>query len=249
MLSFMKEEGLKDTLSGPGNEQSNNPAELGGETQAPGNQPAEKEADQEYLTVAAKSSKVRKSTIMLVVMFVAGAACLGLMILKSSPETALAGNSETEDGQIDRAIMRLTGVKSEMFKGIDRIVKKFYEFSDVKQVRVNELAKNPFEQDIFVGGAGKMPDTKGGLSLEEQRKRRERLARQSKKLSLLSIVDSDAGRCCMIDDKILYEADSINGFIVRRIGDDFVELEQTLQGEQPEQTASETIKLVLKLSE
>ena len=35
---------------------------------------------------------------------------------------------------------------------MDEIVQKFYEFSDVFQVKVGELAKNPFEVEGFVQG-------------------------------------------------------------------------------------------------
>ena len=56
-------------------------------------------------------------------------------------------------------------------------------------------------------------------------------------LQLLSIMQSDQGNCCMINDRILYEGDSIRGFKVCRIGDSFVKLKY------------EDVEIVLKLSE
>ncbi|MHC4722572.1 MAG: hypothetical protein ACYS6I_07670, partial [Planctomycetota bacterium] len=56
-------------------------------------------------------------------------------------------------------------------------------------------------------------------------------------MQLLSIIQSDQGNCCMIDDRILYEGDSIRGFKVREIGDTAVKLQ------------SQESEIVLKLSE
>ena len=44
---------------------------------------------------------------------------------------------------------------------MDEIVKKFYEFSDVVQVKVGELAKNPFEVEGFT------KDLKTGVVVED----------------------------------------------------------------------------------
>jgi hypothetical protein len=56
-------------------------------------------------------------------------------------------------------------------------------------------------------------------------------------MQLLSIVATDTGKCCVIDDKRLYEGDSIRGFNVRQIGDSTVLLE------------SDGVEIILKLSE
>ena len=72
--------------------------------------------EQEYLTVATQGKDVRKSTILLGILFITGLACLGFMIKKSSPQTASAETVDIEEVQIEAAIARLTGVKSEMFQ-------------------------------------------------------------------------------------------------------------------------------------
>jgi len=137
------------------------------------------------------------------------------MIKKSAPRAATASSSGTEETQIEKAIARLTGVGSEMFKRMDQIVKKFYEFSDVRQVRVSELVKNPFERKIFLADAPKNPE---GIKEPE-------LLRPPPDLQLLVIWQTDEVYSCMINDKILYEGDTIEGFKVVQIGDDFVKLE------------------------
>ncbi|MHC4604467.1 MAG: hypothetical protein ACYS6W_14175, partial [Planctomycetota bacterium] len=159
------------------------------------------------------------------------------MIKKSTPPTAAASDG-TEETQIEKAIARLTGVRSEMFNRMDEIVQKFDEFSDVKQVQTNELAKNPFELETFLDNAEQNSDTgEWTYDTEAERMRQQRLRQQAKNLLLLSIMISDQGNRCMINDRILYEGDSIKGFKVCQIGDSFVKLE------------SEGVEITKKLSE
>jgi hypothetical protein len=199
--------------------------------------PNAEQQEQEYIAVSAQSKNVRKTTYLLAVLFGIGLLCLWFMIKKSTPQTTGAAES-TAETQIEAAITRLTGVKSEMFSGLDKIVKKFYEFSDVQQVQVNELVKNPFKHEIFLGNLKKNSDNEeGNLDIDEEMMRQQQLIQQTKHLQLLSIMQSDKSNCCMIDDEILYEGDSIRGFKVSQIGDSFVKLE------------SEGTEILLKLSE
>ncbi|GAG75694.1 unnamed protein product [marine sediment metagenome] len=102
------------------------------------------------------------------------------------------------------------------------IVKKFYQFSDVQQVDVHELVKNPFELET-------------AYSVEQIADRKEK--RNANEMQLLCIMQSEQGNCCMIDDRILYEGNSIKGFKVCQISDSTVSLE------------SGDLEITLKLSE
>jgi len=228
MLSFMREQELEDSsVQKP-------PAAAGG-TPTAGTEGAQ---EQEYLTVAADDKNVRKSTMRLAALFAIGLLCLLFMIKKSTPQRATASAVGTEDPQIELAITRLTGVRSEMFNRMDEIVRKFYEFSDVQQVNVEELAKNPFKNEIFLGNIKKISDTEERDSdIDIEMMRQQQLRQQAKDMQLLSIMQSERGNCCMIDDRILYEGDSIKSFTVKQISDSFVKL------------ASEGIEIILKLSE
>lgn len=194
--------------------------------------------EQEYLTVAAHNKTARKSTILLAALFGAGLLCLLFMIKKSTPQKATAATISTEQAQIEAAIARLTGVRTEMFGRMDEIVRKFYEFSDVQQINVNELTKNPFRYEIFLGSLKEISDTEEGDSdIDIETMRQQQLRQQAKNMELLSIMQSDEGNCCMIDDSILYEGDSIKGFRVKQISDSFVKLD------------SKGVEIILKLSE
>ena len=231
MLSFMREQGFEDSLAQEPPKSSNGEAKQNRVPKPPA-QPAEKTQEQQYLSVAAQGKNVRKTTMLLAVLFVIGLLCLWFMIKKSSPQTATAASVGDEKTQIEIAIARLTGAGSEMFNRMDQIVKKFYEFSDVQQVRVYELAKNPFEHQIFLANVDENSDTKEvDIDTESM------LRQQTRNMELLTICQTNQGNCCMIDDVILYEGDTIRGFKVCRITDTFVRLE------------SEGIEIVLKLSQ
>jgi len=230
MLSFLRDQSLEDL---PAEKKMNTTAD-----KAPGDG-TEKSQESEYLTVAAQGKRVRKSTTLLAVLFIIGLLCLWFMIKKSTPKAASATAGKTEDTLIETAIARLTGVKSAMFSRMDEIVGKFYEFSDVPQVKVNELAKNPFElETTFLTNLEEEPGAEGkGDEIDANMLRQQQMRRKSQGLQLWSIMQSNQGNRCMIDDKILLEGDSIKGFKVRQIGDIFVKLE------------SNGVEIVLKLSE
>jgi len=241
MLSFLQDQELED-VSGQ------KASGAGGSSAAE----ADKQKDeQQYLTVSAHNKTVRNTTMLLAALFVIGLLCLLFMIKKSTPQTASAELADTEETQIEQAITRLTGIRSEMFQGLERIVNKFYEFSDVQQVKVDELAKNPFKLELFLDSLKGISDSEeGGFRISPEMIRQQQLQGQAEKMQLLSIMQSEQGNCCMIDDRILYEADSIKGFTVRQIGDSFVKLVETRK---PYNGASEnqpeSIEIILKLSE
>ena len=213
MLRFLKDENLEDKQKQTAN---GNPD---AKTQSASGQP-----NGEYLTVAKRSRDVRKTTSLLAISFGIGLLLIWFMIRTSVPKTASAATSDAETSQIEVAIARLTGISSEMFVGVEKIVKKFYEFSDVKQVGVDELAKNPFKQELLLANAKEKSDIGEVLTLDASLARR-RLNERLRNLRLSSIVRSNKGNCCMINDSILYQGDSINGFEITQIGDNFVKLE------------------------
>lgn len=215
MLSFLKDQ----------EHETNSAEQVPANTGEPGKRAdttatRETAGEQEYLTVASREKQVRKSSILLIILFCSGLLCLWFMVKKSVPQAAKAAVN-SEEVQIETAIARLTGVKSEMYSRMDEIVKKFYQFNDVQQVQVSDLIKNPFTLDMF---AGKPLETSESISSEE-RFRMEMTKQESKRMQLFSIMASNGRNCCMIDDKILYEGDSIKGFKVVKIGDNFVRLD------------------------
>jgi preprotein translocase subunit SecG len=239
MLSFMREQG-GESLPGE---------QVAGSDQRDSGAP-DKGENQEFLTVAANSKNLRRSTIVVAVLVAVGLAGLGYMIRKSQPQAAYGKPVKEEENKIEVAISRLTGVSSEMVSRMDEIVNKFYEFSDVFQVGVGELVKNPFEVEMFMGAM-----KEEGPSAEDQAAKaaliqRERLKKRAKTLKLLSVMRSDGDDACMINDRILHLGDSIEGLTVTRIAGDSVLL--ALQSDEAVSTAeaeTEDLTIMLKLAQ
>ena len=209
MLSFLKEQ-----ISSASAEQNKNTVDT---------------EDGQYITVSATSENAKKSTMLLVGVFIVGVLVLLFMIKQSAPTEAKASAESKEQENIELAIARLTGVRSEIYGRMDEIVNKFYEFSNVKQVNVNELTKNPFSEQLFAGTAADIED--------DQINPQSLAVQQAHEVQLLSIMQSDQGNCCMIDDKILYKGDKIKSFVIEEIGDDYVKLN------------SEDYQIVLRLTD
>ena len=225
MLSFLQDQGL-DGL----------PAEKKRKAAASNKAPSDgtnKSQESEFLTVASHGKRVRKTTTLLAVLFIIGLFCLWFMIKKSSPNAASAANGTTEETLVETAIARLTGVKTEMFGRMDEIVGKFYELSEVPQVKANELAKNPFELETTSSNLKSSADNE----MDARALWQQQLRQNSKGMQLWSIMQTQQGYRCMIDDEILAEGDSINSFKVSQIGGNFVKLE------------SDGVQIELKLSE
>src|SRR3972149_12141596 len=113
MLSFLKEQSGLPT-------QPKGQSKGKGEVNLPSENTLQNEQKQEYLTVASNQKQVRQSTYLLITLFVVGLLVLLFMIKKSIPASATASElnaDKSEQAQIEQAITRLTGVRSQMFSG------------------------------------------------------------------------------------------------------------------------------------
>jgi len=173
------------------------------------------------------------------------------MIKKSTPKAASAASDNTEDTQLEAAVSRLTGVKSEMFNSMDEIVRKFYEFSDVLQIKVGELVKNPFKLELYSANVKEEPRIEITVpEIDAEMVKQRQIRQKAKEMQLLSIMQSDRGKCCMIGDKILYEGDFIREFKVCQIGNSFVKLEWNPDRNNGSSgTQSEAVEITLNLSD
>ena len=247
MLSFMKEQSLgalgvsKGSVKGKSDSAGQESVES---KQTQGN------AELGYITVASRGKNVRKTTYLLVVLFSIGALCLWFMIKKSGLGKAEAGTG-AEESQIEVAIARLTGVKSEMFSRMDEILGKFYEFSNVRQVKASDLVKNPFKLEVLLGQLKQVKEPQAESGGDAEFLRQQMLKEQAKQMQLLGIMQSQQGYCCMINDRILYKGDLIRDFRVKEITDNTVELQWSSSGQGSESTAQagEVETIILRLSE
>jgi len=172
-------------------------------------------SEQDYLVPAEHGKNVKHGTILLIGLSCVGALVVWFMIKKTTPAAATAGPSQ-EEQQIEQTIAQLTGIKREVSTKVDDIVGRFYHFSDVQQVGVAELKKNPFRHEFTAVGPAEAP--------VDDSARREEIESRARAMQLWSVMQSPQGNCCMINDKILYVGDTIDGFLVVRIVDKTVEL-------------------------
>jgi len=241
MLSFLRDQSFDDLPA-------QKKARAAAGTSADGEKNA---AKQGFLTVATDQRQVRRSTTLLAVLFVVGLLCIWFMVRKTSPQTADAAAADANEIEVARKISDLVGVKAEMFDRMDEIVNKFYEFSEVMQVKVNELVKNPFELETFLAGLKAKADAGDKvLEIDTDAIRRQQIKQQAEQLQVLTIMQTDQTNCCMIDGKILYEGDSVGDFKVSGIGSNFVKLLWDPKDESARLgPSSQKVEIVLKLSE
>ncbi|HML75478.1 MAG TPA: hypothetical protein PKB02_13395 [Anaerohalosphaeraceae bacterium] len=174
---------------------------------------------EDYLTVAGHSKKLKQSTILLIALFAIGGISVLLMVKKATPSQAAAAQQKEEQLEIETAIAQLSGMQSEVNKEMKNVTGRLNHLSEVGQIDVKDLKKNPFTREMTSGEISLDNRTQMQILMEQARK-------QAAGLELWSITASPRGACCMINDKVLYAGDEINGFKVSEIGKQKVTLER-----------------------
>ncbi len=240
MLSFLRDQGSDDS-----------PAEKTGAAGQATSEGSPNVSEQDYIAVSTSTSRVRRSTAVLAVLLVAGLACIWLMVKKTSPQPAGAATAEANAVDIEKEIIRITGAKSEVFEKMDELVGKFNEFSEVPQVEVNQLVKNPFEQETFLANLKTdITDAQPVITIDHQAIRRQKAQKQADELNLTTIMLSDQRNCCMIDDKFFYQGDSIGDFTIAGIESNFVKLLWNADNAAANSTgAAQKVEIILKLAQ
>lgn len=175
---------------------------------------------EDYLTVAGHSKKLRQSTILLLVLFGVGVLGVWFMIKKTAPAQA-ATPAVDEQAQLEAAIAQLNGMQSEVNTKMDSVVNRFYQSSNVGQISVDELKKNPFKLEQTASTA--IDDET--LNRNKRTLLEDKVRRAAAGLQLWSVTETPRGICCMINDKVLYVGDSINGLTIKSIDNKIVGLE------------------------
>ena len=174
------------------------------------------ESCEDYLLPINNVKSVKRNTMVLGIFFAIGVLSLVFMIKRVNPSIANAAISD-EALQIEKAVANLSGIQAEMGGKLSEVVNKISSLSDIDQVAVDQLQKNPFRHSSMIG----MTELDMGEKSQSSSGHR---ATKKADLHLWTIMSSVKGRSCMINNEILYEGDWISGLRVKRIGDDFVEL-------------------------
>lgn len=172
---------------------------------------------EDYLTVSGHGQKLRQSTILLIVLFGVGVLGVWFMIKKTTPAQGATAQND-DQAQLEAAITQLNGMQSEMNSKMDSVVGRFYQSSNVGQIGVDELKKNPFKREI----AGVQ------IATDETRQKQllaDRVRLLAAGLQLWSVTATPRGVCCMINDKVLYVGDTLNELTIKSIDKKCVVLE------------------------
>ena len=223
MLSFMNEDNVEETAN-------SDTADAVEEVQE-----VEAASGEDYIKPAQTSQNLKRSTSILMAVFAIGGLCLWVMVKQVGPSEANAALTP-EELQVESAIASLTRATDSFQGKMGAVIDRFYKFSEVEQVEVNELRKNPFAHDF--GGGSNIELTGSSAfqtSLDEATKAE--LKKKASQLQLWSVMESAENGCAMINDKLLYVGDSVSGFVVRKIGKGHVVL------------AADEMEVVLRIGE
>lgn len=175
---------------------------------------------EDYLTVSGQSQKVRKSTMILTVLFVVGGLGIWLMVKKTTPAVASAETNQNQ-AQLENALAQLDSMQAEMDSQMESVSGRFFQFNNVDQVGVEELKKNPFIRNDIDADSG---SSDGGASQELAQIQQEAQV-ISMGMELWSVTETPKGICCMIDEKVLYQGDTYKNMTVKSIDKKIVTLE------------------------
>ena len=206
MMSFMRQDSGQDITSSQVSEGKDDSGQVD-------------ESCEDYLLPSNNVKNVKRNTIVLGVFFAIGILLLVFMIKRVNPSIANAAISE-DVLRIESAVANLNGIQAEMGGKFSEVVRKISSLSDIEQVGVEELQKNPFHHSSVVNFA--MVDL--DMANKSHSSGDQQISNSADSLRLWTIMSSDKGRSCMINNEIVYEGDLIFGLRVSRIGDDFVEL-------------------------
>jgi len=187
---------------------------------SPANADEQISSDSDYLLPAEHGKNARQSTIILVVLFVLGGLVVWFMVKKVGPKAIFAAGPSPAEERLEQYVDLVSGMEAEFNTAVDDLMGRFDQFSNIEQVGVAELTKNPFRSDLAV-----LPEVQPDTS---RAKAREEAKRRAERLQLWSIMASPQGSCCMINEKIVHVGDVIDGFTVVGIEERFVDL--TLNG-------------------
>jgi len=191
-----------------------------GETKTPADRQESSDTHgDDYLTVAGHQKKLKQSTIILMAVFVVGVLCVWMMIRKAVPSVAAAAQKNDEVAEIETAIAQLNGMQSEVNSQMKSVTARLNHLSEVGQIAVEDLRKNPFTREQ-PSGQMNADDPAQKQFLQEQARR------DAAGLQLWSITVSPGGARCMINDKLLHPGDIIEGFSVKEIRTASVIVEQ-----------------------
>jgi len=198
----------------------------GGDGGASNAQEALNDADPAFISGDTGKKGPPKSALLLVGLLVLGAGVVYFVYFHNGPSSAQGGASSREAGAtIDQFLKVDSGniiLMKQTLKDSEKVVDQFLSYPGKKQVPLGDLKNNPFREMAPKADAPPpLPSDPNAKRLEQERRN---AADAFQLLHLQSIINGSKRRACMISNKFVREGQDIEGFVVKQIAGNTVEL-------------------------
>ena len=176
---------------------------------------------EEGLIVSEEKQPVSRSTMVVFVILIIGAAGLYLMYRQAGPKSASAAFAR-ETAEAKKTISGfLSGgdasirTMEKLLRNTEKIVQQFLMYPSMTQVPLSELRTNPFRQHELKSAPGQdLPQ-----STDRKKREDERLAilKAVQGLQLQSIMCSETRKACMINNTLYREGQTFDDFTIEKI--------------------------------
>jgi len=177
------------------------------------------DSDSEFVLPAEKKS-VSTATLVLILLVALGGGGLYLMHLKTGPKAVAAAPESRQASETISSFLSAgdSNIKlmEQMLKDTEKVVQRFLRYPSAAQVPLEELRTNPFKWIA----AAPANDSSATEIIARKRKEEERQAviKAVQLLQLQSVMAGSSQRACMINNTMVKEGQSIEGFTVEKIG-------------------------------
>ena len=173
-------------------------------------------------------ARFSRGTMIVMGLLLAGGASVYLMSMRSMPQVASAKDKAMED-EVEKAIATLdkqgdqAKALSQMFDNSDQVVEVFFNYPAQNQVPLDDLKKNPFLHLRKSKGSGDVSDADliNAREAAEAEKRHNEQKKQLEaalaQLKLQTILIGEGSSAVMINNTILSEGQTVEGFSITTI--------------------------------
>lgn len=178
--------------------------------------------EQEVYSAEPAKPRINQSTLVLIALVALGGGGLYLMHLKSGPKAAAAAEVQQASAAITSFLSDGTkniGQMRQMLRDTEKVVDLFEKYPANTQVPIEKLRTNPFRVAAPSQAAGEPSDA----TLQRRREAERQLALAAvQKLQLQSVIHSDSQKACMVNNTMVREGQTVEGFVIERINSNAV---------------------------
>ncbi|MCS7032629.1 MAG: general secretion pathway protein GspB [Phycisphaerae bacterium] len=176
----------------------------------------------EFISADEHKPPLNRSTLVLILLVVLGGGGLYTMHLRTGPKPAVAGETQEASKTINSFLSGGDGSIRLMEKALretEQVVKRFLEYPSTTQVPLTELRTNPFRKQSEQPASAPTSDLAAKRRREEER---QAILKAVQGLQLQSVMSGGSQRACMINNTLVKEGQTVEGFTLEKIASDAV---------------------------